>query len=201
MDLNDAEIDARLRTLFSEELPDASGVQHVVRKRIAAERARRWIMIASAAAVLLTVAGYGLVNHARETKVYAELARDHRLEVVEKKQRHWRNEPSEIQPLVARYGVTAPMLAGFAPAGYHLKHAKSCGIAGMPVLHLVYANGDREISVYVRQHVGSGIRPGSLTVDSEQVAAFERGGFEAAVVMVGSGNECQAFARRAASFL
>jgi hypothetical protein len=150
---------------------------------------------------VLAAIGYGLLHRTRGTGVYAELARDHRKEVVEQEARHWRNGPTEIEPLVARFGVTAPMLAGFAPAGYRLLHAKTCGIGGMPLLHLVYSNGSREISVYVRQHVGTGIRPGSLTVDSEHVIAFERDGFEAAVVMIGSDAECQAFARRAASFL
>jgi hypothetical protein len=200
MDSNDVEqIDSRLREAFSEPLPDAAAIQQTVRKRIAAERWRSFAMLALAAAIVLAVAGYSLLR--RTNSVYAELARDHRMEVMEHQQRHWRNGPAEIEPLVARYGVTAPMLAGFAPAGYHLLHAKSCGIAGMPVLHLVYSNGNHEISIYVRQHVGSGIHSGSFTVNSEQVVAFERGGLEAAVVMVGSGNECQLFARRAAGYL
>jgi hypothetical protein len=202
MDSNEMEqIDSRLQAAFSEQLPDAAAIQHAVRKRIAAERSRSFAILAVAAALVLAAIGYGLLRRASRVGVYAELARDHRMEVMERQQRHWRNGPAEIEPLVARYGVTAPMLAGFAPVGYYLLHAKSCGIAGMPVLHLVYSNGNREISIYVRQHVGSGIRSGSFTVNSEQVVAFERGGLEAAVVMVGSGRECQLFARRASSYL
>jgi hypothetical protein len=201
MELNDSEIDARLRDAFSAEMPDASGIQRTVRKRIAAERIRRLTLIGIAASLLLVAGGYGLLKRTRGMNVYTELARDHHMEVVEQQPRHWRSGSAEIQSLIARYGVTAPMLAGFAPAGYVLQHAKSCGIAGMPVLHLVYSNGSRQLSVYVRQHVGSGIQPGSMTVDSEQVATFQRGGLEGAVVMVGSGAECAVMARRAASFL
>jgi anti-sigma factor RsiW len=200
MDSNEIDqIDARLRAAFAEPLPDAGALQNGVRRRIAAQRSLRLGMLAVAAGILLAVIGYGFLR--RTTGIYQELALDHRIEVVERQPRHWRNGPAEIEPLVARYGVTAPMLAGFAPAGYHLLHAKSCGINGMPVLHLVYSNGNREISIYVRQHVGSGIRSGSFSVNSEQVVAFGRGGLEAAVVMVGSGEECQLFARRAASYL
>jgi len=201
MDLRDDDIDARLCAAYSDGLPDASALQQAVRKRIAAERARLWIFMGAAAAVVLAAVSIGIFQHARGTDIYAELARDHRREVVDQQPRRWRSEPAEIETLIARYGVTAPMVKGFAPTGFRLEHAKTCAMAGKPVLHLVYTDGSRQFSVYVRQRTGTGFRAGSTSVDSEQVAAFERDGFEAAIVMVGSGAECLQWARRAASIL
>ena len=211
MDSREIELmDARLRAAFSEEPPDASAVQLAVRKHIAEQQRRHWmrawVVVGLAAAVILAVVGYGAFRRTGGTNVYADLAQDHRREVVDRQPRHWRSAPEELDPLIARYGVTDRMVAGLAPSGYRLEHAKTCLMAGKPVLHMVYSDGSREFSVYVRKQSGAGVRSGSASVGSEQgaseqVAVFHRDGFEAAVVTVGSSAECMQLARRAASAL
>ena len=202
MDLIDTDqIDERLRAAYTEEMPDASAVQAAVRRRIAAERVRRYTILAAAAAILLAVAGYASFPYTRGASVFADLATDHRREVIERQPRHWRTEAAEIRTLFARYGVTEEMAGAIAPASFHLEHAKTCGMAGQPVLHLVYSDGSRQVSVYLRKSNGPHIRSGSATIDSEQVAAFTRDGFDAAIVTVGNSAECRAWARRAALIL
>jgi hypothetical protein len=157
-----------------------------------------WMTLASGIVILLALAGYSFVK--RGPGVYAELARDHRREVVEQQPRRWRTEPAEIAALAKRYGVSAAMVSGFAPAGYRLEHAKTCAMGGQPILHLVYTNGSKQFSLYVRQRSGEKA-PVTMNIDSEQVATFSNHGFEAAIVMVGSGPECLEWARRAAGIL
>jgi hypothetical protein len=200
MDSRDIEqIDARLRDAFLGELPDASAVEHAVRKRMGEERLRQWMMLA-AAVILLAVAGYLVSGRMYRARIYAEMARDHRREVVQREPRHWRADPAEIEVLAERYGLTASQPIALAPAGYWLEHAKTCGLDGQPVLHLVYTNGTREFSVYVRKRRGVGFS-GVGRIESEQVAAIRTDRFEAAVVAVGSADECTQFARRAARVL
>ena len=199
MDSKDVEqIDSRLRDAYSDTLPDASAVQTAVRQHIATERALLWITAATLIVILLTLGGYSLFK--RGPGVYAELARDHKREVVEQQPRRWRTEPAEIAALTERYGVSGAMVSGFAPQGYRLEHAKTCAMAGQPILHLVYTNGSKEFSLYLRQRSG-GKAPVVVNIDSEQVATFSNHGFEAAIVMVGSGAECLEWARRAAGIL
>jgi anti-sigma factor RsiW len=93
------------------------------------------------------------------------------------------------------------MVSSLAPNGYRLEHAKTCAMGGKPVLHLVYTDGSKRFSVYLRQRSGKEVRPVARTIDSEQVATFSRNGFEAAIVAVGSGGECLEWARRAAGIL
>jgi hypothetical protein len=202
MDSIDSEqIDAQLRAAFTEELPDASAIQVAVRKRIAAERFRRLAALASAAAILLAVVGYAVFASTRGANVYGDLAKDHRREVMDGQPRDWKTNGAEMALLIAYYEVSPAMVNGFAPSGFHLEHAKTCGMAGKPVLHLVYSDGSRKVSVYVRKRSGPPIRTGSTSIDAEEVTAFTHDGFDAAVVTVGSSAECQAWARHAALVL
>lgn len=200
MDSKETEqLDARVRAAYPEGLLEASAVQRAVRERIALQRARLWMTAVSAAVVIFAIASYTLFK--MRSSVYAELARDHRREVTEQQPRRWRTQPSEIAALIARYGVTAPMVSGLAPTGYRLEHAKTCAMAGKPILHLVYTNGAKELSVYVRQRDGGEAQPKIMKVNTEQVATLHHDGFEAAIVMEGSGTECLEWARRAVSIL
>jgi hypothetical protein len=193
------QLDSRLRDAFYEALPDASLVQTAVRNRIATERARLWTTLVCATVVLLALAGYSFLKPG--AGVYAELARDHQREVVEQQPRHWRVEPGEVAALIARYNVTEAMVSSLAPNGYRLEHAKTCAMGRKPVLHLVYTDGYKHFSVYLRPRSGQEVQPVAMTIDSEQVAMFSRNGFEAAIVTVGSGSECLEWARRAAGIL
>ena len=188
-----ASVDERLVRALGRDLPDTTRLEQRVRNRIAAERSRRrWV----AAGVAAAIAGiYGLVSLASTPRMYADAARDHRVEVVEQQPRRWRSGPAGIEPLAAQSGLTFAQAAALAPAGYSLERAKICGLDGQRMLHLVFANGTLQYSVYVRPHQGAKRDIRMIRRDSEQVAAFETGRFTAVVVLAGSAAECETLAK------
>jgi hypothetical protein len=198
MDSRETEqLERRLRQASLESSPATSAAQRAVREQTAVRRMRTWIVVAATAVVVLALAGYVIFG----TSGYADLARDHKREVIEQRPRRWRTEPAEVATLSARYGVTDAMISDLAPAGFRLQHAKTCAMSGKPALHLVYTDGTKVFSLYLRQSAGSESKPALRKVNSEQIAAFHHDGFEAAVVMEGSGTQCLEWARRAASIL
>ncbi len=183
-------LDARVVEAVSE-MPDASAVAQSVGRRIARERAWRFAAVA-AALVFAAFLGYRGLRPAPVSRLYADAALDHRLEVIEHQPRRWRTDPAEIDKLATRYELTN--LAALAPEGYRLEHAKMCGIDGKPALHLVYTNGSREFSVFVRARTGGDKVLREVSVGSDHLAGFGTDRLEA-VVAGGSSGECLEFAR------
>jgi anti-sigma factor RsiW len=192
-------LDERIHDALSSELPDGAAIERSVRARIAGERSRRWAIAGGAAAAVLFAAVLGY-RSMRTEGLYADAARDHRLEVMEHQPRRWRTDPPDIEKLTARYGLSNH-LAALTPAGYRLEHAKMCGLDGSAALHLVYTNGVQEFSFYVRPRTAGveGLRTAS--VGPEHLARFESDRLEGVIVTAGSGDECLQFARVAVSLL
>jgi hypothetical protein len=167
--MTDDELDAQLREAIHSEPLDTTRLERAIRAQT--KRSYwRWYAAAAAmaAAILLTIAVR------RVPAAFHEAARDHRLEVVEHRPRHWQSNAPD--------GVT------LAPAGYRLEHSKICRLEGKPVLHLVYTDGAREVSVYVDSSAGGG----DADVDGQHVTAFRTGRIQGLVV--GSAAECRQFA-------
>jgi anti-sigma factor RsiW len=183
--------DAQLRQA-STELPDAAAVERSVRVSILRLRAWRFAAVA-AVVVLAAILGYRVLRPEPVSRLYADAALDHRLEVMEHQPRRWRSDPAEIEKLAARYKL--PDVAALAPAGYRLEHAKMCGIDGKPALHLVYTNGSREFSVYVRGRTAGDGALRAVKVGTEHLAAFQTDRVEAVIATDGSSGECLQFAR------
>jgi anti-sigma factor RsiW len=182
-------LDARVLDAVS--MPDVSRVERTVRRRIVRERVLRFAAVA-AALVFAAFLGYRASRPAPVSRLYADAALDHRLEVIEHQPRRWRTDPAEIGKLAARYELTD--LAALAPEGYRLEHAKMCGLEGKPALHLVYTNGTREVSVFVRARAGGEKVLREVSVGSEHLARFGTDRLEA-IVAGGSSGECLEFAR------
>ena len=142
------ELDRKLGSIVRSEEIDSSAVDNRVRKMIA--RPRRWFAVGSiAAAVLIAMVGYQ-VGWGRTARVYADAARDHRREVVERQHRTWYFDPEEVRALAGRAGVSSSVVGALAANGYRLECGKLCRLDGRPFLHLIYSNGSRELSVFVR---------------------------------------------------
>jgi hypothetical protein len=199
-----ANLDSQIAGALARDYPDASRVKQRFRGALAAQRSRRrWILAAAAALVL--VAGLGVARvYRRPTPApawIAAAARDHWSELVERQPRHWRTAPPEIAVVASQNGFAYAQVAALAPAGYKLERAKTCRIEGQPTLHLVFSDGAREYSVYLRPHISAKAPVDVVAHGAEHVAAFETGRYRAAVVTVGSEPECEALARTAASRL
>lgn len=196
-------MDARLRDAISV-LPNVTAIQQAVRARIAAERSRRWTLAAAvAASILLTVVvSYRILRPTPPARLFTDAAQDHHLEVVEHQPRRWRTDPAEIDRLAARYDLQG-VVTTLAPSGYHLEHAKMCGLDGKPALHLVYTNGIQEFSVFVQRQEANvkDKTVHALNVGPERLASFQTARFETIVATDGSSGECLQFARLAAGTL
>lgn len=197
-------LDARLLAAFCEESPDTSRIEQSLLRHIASAQSRkRWMGAgAIAAGVIAALMGsYALLRPSPAPRSYADAARDHWAEVVEKQPRHWRSGPAEIETLAAQSGLSVVQVEALAPAGYWLEHAKTCGLDGQRMLHLVFTNGTQEYSLYVRPHQSTKERVRIVRSNSEQVAGFETGHFTAFVVTVGPAAQCEELAQLTATRL
>ena len=197
-------VDERLAKALLGESPDTTRIERAVRRRIAGVQSRRRWMArgAIAASALAAITGtYGLWRLTSAPRWYADAARDHRAEVVDRQPRRWRSGAAEIETLAEQNGLSFAQASGLAPEGYWLEHAKTCGIDGQRMLHLVFTNGTQEYSIYVGPHRSGteGVRMARR--NSEQVAGFETGRFRALVVTDGEAAECDKLARLAAERL
>jgi anti-sigma factor RsiW len=204
----DTSLDARIRKAMGEEQPDSTRIVGIVRQRMDSQRRPRWLLAGGVAAAVLVAIGFGMPHFVPQQpgKLFVDAARDHRLEVMEHQPRRWRSDPDEIGTMAGRFGFTSATPAALAPVGFRLVHAKTCGLEGRPALHLVYTDGAREISIYVRRETDALRRDalqqaGSAEIGSERIASAERAGYSALVVTTGRLDECRQFAERAVSML
>jgi anti-sigma factor RsiW len=196
------------RDTASENINVSDRVNRAVLREIDWRRKRRRIVWASAAAALLLsvfTIGYGVRRSPGPARIYVDAARDHRAEVIEHGTRKWRTAPDEIGALAVKFSLSAGKPQALAPEGFHLVHAKICGLDGRPVLHLVYSNDQREVSLYVAQTDGSSVVPADIAEIGQERLAWARGranpGRSAVVVSTGTADECRQIARRAAALL
>ena len=222
-----ARVDARLREIVLADGADAGGVDRFVRKMIAARpeagaparglwSGPRTLAIAAfgiAAMFLLVGVGYDLMLGARVARVYADAAADHRMEVVEQQPRPaWIVDPNQIAALAQQHGIPGSKVLALASEGYHLARGRMCGIDNRPFLHLVYSNGAREFSLYLRlrdserlpgtvRETASGKRLRTCDLGGEHIASFETSQVTALVVVDSSADDALRFARLAAAAL
>ncbi len=196
------ETDSRLRGAMLAEPVDAANLDERVRRRISASVRFRRLTIGAGIAAALMLAVFVYRNLAGADPVYAAAALDHRREVVEHARRVWVSDSGGIAALAAREGIAPTSIQAFSPAGYRLEHAKLCRLNGRIFLHLVYADGSHEISVFLRPPDSDRQRARQpADVGQECVAAFENGRVSGVVVVEQSHQRAAELARYASSAL
>jgi anti-sigma factor RsiW len=198
-----AALDLRLLNALKDDYPDPSRTERAVLRRIAAERRRRVFVFAGIAATAMAVLwiGIGARANRQPERLYADAARDHRVEIMEHQPRRWRSELPDVDAVAKRFGLTAAKTLEFAPEGYKLTGAKTCGLEGRPALHLVYSNGEREFSLYVRSQTGRPQKTAAAQIAGEYLTALGNATYSAVVVTTGGMAECRQIAERTAALL
>jgi anti-sigma factor RsiW len=199
----DAGLREALASEGASEAITARELEQRVRRRIARERSRRrllpWVTAAAtlAAILLLTLRHSAPANPA----VFADAARDHTTEIVQKAPRHWRTEPAELAALEKSQGISDADVKAVEATGYRLERAKICRLAGEPYMHLVYAKGGREFSVYLRAKDGRTAAEAVSAAGNLQLASFTRGRIQAVIVTDAPRGDCVRFTRDAEAAL
>lgn len=197
--MDDGQLDRQLRAAIHSEPVDTSALDREIRRKVAEDvrRVRRgkWIAAAGVAALLLlTVGGYRVFAH-RDAELCSDAAVDHRREVVEQQKRVWAEDAPSIAALAARQRIALDT-SSLAPAGYRLRRGKLCRIGGRVFLHLVYSDGAREFSLFVRDRpASSSLRLATLDSGSEHVAPVESSRYTALIVSDESPEAAQRIAR------
>lgn len=208
--------DAQLRAAILAEPMDTTALDSSIRKQIAVDVNRRsiqrgkWIGAAGVAALFaIAVGGYWFLPNRGPAAMCADAARDHRVEVVERQRRNWLTDAAAVDALAARRGLSAAAAETMAPAGYRLERGKLCRLGGRVFLHLVYSNGVREFSFYLRDSAPTETFPGTaraigalnLNLGAEHVAQAPSPRFTALVVTDESQDAAGEIARFAAKQL
>jgi anti-sigma factor RsiW len=198
--------DARLRDAIAAEPADTRELEQGVMRRIAQERARRWLAPGVTAAVAAALLAAVLVWNAHRAPpvnpaILADAARDHTVEVVNQAPRRWRTEPADIAALESAQGVSDADVRAIEATGYRLQRAKVCRLGGTPYMHLVYAKNGREFSVYMKVRGAKAIGDSEATAGTLQMASFARGRVQAVIVTSAPQGECAKFAHDAEAAL
>ena len=181
----DVELDARLCRVVLAEPVDTSSADLAIRRRVAREARLRRMSIAAGIAALLAV---GIIIFPKVYQVatrgradYSAAAQDHRREVVDHESRRWVSRPDQMDALATRQGISES--APTAIAGSSVQHAKLCRLNGRIFLHVVYSDGSREMSLFLRQPDSKQLVPVHVAgTGGQQVAAFETAHVSAMIV-------------------
>jgi hypothetical protein len=166
---NVTEVDRRVRELIAagEEASPVSKTRSSLRRRAAR-------LVGVAAALVLLAAGYSILVSAPVSRVYAEAAKDHQIEIVEQQPRPWLTDPAQIGSLAEQQGIAPDAVTRLASGNYRLVQGRLCFLGYRIFLHLVFSNGGREFSVYLRQRDGMHL-PGPVrgTVNGRPLCATD----------------------------
>ena len=186
--------DEMLRESVLGETVNAAAVQERVREKLWPSPptwkvfARRSLASAIGIAAL-AVATFVIWNTAatRSNKVptvYADAAQDHYDEVVRQFPRGWLRSPAQIDAFVQEHTGDAEVIAALAPEGYHVDRVRLCELDLSNYVHLVYRDGESEISFFIRRQDGEKLagkptrKVRGTTIYSETVSALYVAGFQ-----------------------
>lgn len=150
-----------------------------------------------AALALVSFAGWNVIATRSNTvpTVYADAAQDHYDEVVKRYPRGWLTAPADINAFVKEHAGDASVIPAFAPAGYHIDRVRLCELELANYVHLVYTDGEHDISFFIREQDGEKLGGATVlkvkgtAIHSEQADGLYVAGFQSSqyTVLVVSG--------------
>lgn len=153
------ELDHLLRsTVLSQEM-DTRALEFRIRRELTTAPQRRIVFprrLALIAAGLLLFATLGLLSRdwlrtTREASaICADAIVDHRVEVTENAPRKWTADLEKIATVSQKIFGAQINPEQFAPSGYHFQRARICSLVDKRYVHIVFSNGNQEISMFVR---------------------------------------------------
>jgi hypothetical protein len=162
----EAAMDNALR-LATDEIMDVSHVRDEVLAQIKREQAPKagfrltpaYGLAGTAALLLLLFAAAMFLRPGTQTPltIYRDAADDHRVEVVEHMKLRWAQDDASILPLLKSVGATEELTQQITPPGFHLDRARICRLLNHSYVHLVYTDGHREVSYFLRAREGEAL--------------------------------------------
>lgn len=153
------ELDHLLRsTVLSQEM-DTRALEFRIRRELTTAPQRRIVFprrLALIAAGLVLVASFGLLSSdwlraTREASaICADAIVDHRVEVTENAPKKWTADLELIAAISQKMVGTGINPEQFAPSGYHFQRARICSLVDKRYVHMVFSNGNQEISIFLR---------------------------------------------------
>ncbi len=154
--------DNLLRAAFAEETLETAALRERVRRQIrAAEKPRaswwkipqmRFGFAAAALLIVLCAAIFYFIAKQNQPTIYAGVARDYTEDVIERMPKNgWRDGESPAA-IYAREQLGDAVVSSIAPEGFRLVRTRVCNPAGEPFVHLIFDNGAKQISFYVRKN-------------------------------------------------
>jgi len=151
-----------LREAFTEETLETSALRERVRQQIrAAEQPRtswwkipqmRFGFAAAALLIVLCAAIFYFIAKQNQPTIYAGVARDYTEDVMEQMPKQgWHDGENEAVEYARQQFGDENVAVALAPEGYRLVRTRVCNPAGKPFVHLIYDNGERQISFYVQK--------------------------------------------------
>jgi anti-sigma factor RsiW len=150
--------------LVSDELGDVDRVRDDILAQIKREEAPKagfrltpvYGLAGTAVLLILMFAASMSFRPAAQTSltIYRDAADDHRAEVVEHMKLRWAQDDASILELLKSVGASKELTQQITPAGFHLDRARICRLLSHNYVHLIYTDGRREISYFLRQREG-----------------------------------------------
>jgi anti-sigma factor RsiW len=153
------ELDHLLRsTVLNQEL-DTRALEFRIRRELTSTPkrpivfSRRWALVA-AGLFLAAIVGLLSSNWLRATReasaICADAIVDHRVEVVENAPRKWSSDLARIASVSQKIVGAEVNPEQLAPSGYHFERARICSLQDKRYVHLVFSNGNQQMSMFVR---------------------------------------------------
>ncbi|HXG86304.1 MAG TPA: hypothetical protein VNI84_19960, partial [Pyrinomonadaceae bacterium] len=102
--------------------------------------------------IVLCAAIFYFISKHNQPTIYAGVARDYTEDVTEQMPKQgWHDGETEAIEYARQQFGYENVAAALAPEGYRLVRIRVCNPAGKPFVHLIYQNGERQISFYVQK--------------------------------------------------